>query len=325
MRFTTRSTRVEHLQACLRLLSDRHLYADRELEALVRFWSEMLTSGCARSGIALDSSEDEIVAFSFGIFLSDHDASHIHLGRRPYLGRRFFDAWMQGDRFCLRDGEIGQYNAASGVNVVTIHSGYRAFTSMEEYADLRMSLVDVFIREHIGLHIRSFAHELYGEYKEAVHASGLRIHEYDAQILAQSYGESTHSPPYLTMLCRDDAAGQRGNYLSDTMAFGFSPPRFFFNTTQRELLRVVKEDYADIRVTQKLHLSQAAVKKRWATIYESIDAVDPALLGKKDDIQFGRRGEEYRRKVIAYVRDHPEELHPYARSPVSKLDTTETH
>lgn len=310
MKYTTRVLRAQHLPGCLPLLADRHLYDDAERELLLRFWKELLLEGRSYGGLSFrgDGDGEEILAFSISVFISDEMAEYIHCAREPHVGRRFFQAWLRGVPLFLNDREIGLANGGSGVNVLTIHNGYRRYASMTEYADLRMSLVEVFIREHLGLHIRSFAHELYGEYRETVLAGGLRIREYDDIAVAETPPELR---PFMTMLSRHGAADQRGNYLSDSVAFGFAVPRFGFSAVQRQLLRAARERDADEYTAAMLHLSLPAIKKRWSSIYERIERVDPGFLGKVDDRTSGRRGQEYRRKVMAYVRDHPEELHPY--------------
>jgi len=299
------------LEACRKLLSDRHLYTEDELDSLLRFWAELMTSGCAYSGVALDSSEDVIIAFSISVFVSNELTTKIHSGTFPYIGRTMFTSWRQGIKLYLLDRQIGECNASDGVNVLTIHSGYRPFDSISEYADLRMSLVDVFVREHLGLHMRSFTHELFGEYQEAIRAGGLRVHEYDPDAHSEIRKDVSGRKPFLTSLCRNGAADQRGNYLSDTMAFAFTTPRFSFSLGQRQLLRVALENDSDNHIAARLHLSLPAIKKRWASIYETIEQIEPGLLGEEGDRTVGRRGQERRRKVIAYLRDCPEELHAY--------------
>jgi hypothetical protein len=317
MRFKTRSTRRSDLDACRQLLSDRHLYDDEDQELLIRFWSELLAGGCAYSGLATDTSEHSIIAFSISVFVSNELAEHLQSAASPYIGRSMFHAWKRKQHMHLLDRQIGECNASDGVNVVTIHSGYRPFASMAEYADLRISLVDVFIREHIGLHMRSFTHELYGEYQDAIRAGGLRLEEYDLSRHPEIQADISGRLPFLTTLCRSGAEDQRGNYLSDMMAFAFTVPKFFFSLPQRQLLRVALENDEDEHIASRLYLSLPAIKKRWSTVYETIEKTEPNFLGNVSERLLGRRGQERRRKVLAYIRDCPEELHPYTRAVTS--------
>jgi hypothetical protein len=53
------------------------------------------------------------------------------------------------------------------------------------------------------------------------------------------------------------------------------------------------------------------VKARWRTIYDRVGEVASDLLPvAADDGASGRRGPEKRRRLLEYLRQHPEELRP---------------
>lgn len=97
-------------------------------------------------------------------------------------------------------------------------------------------------------------------------------------------------------------------------AFDHYPPRFRLSASQRRLLWLALFDDSDDALGGRMGLSVHALKKLWRGIYERIEDVAPGFFGDEagpadDD---GKRGPEKRRQVLAYVRQRPEELRPWA-------------
>ena len=63
-----------------------------------------------------------------------------------------------------------------------------------------------------------------------------------------------------------------------------------------------------------LDVALPTVKKTWLSIYGRVDDHIPELVAGPDPsgLTDGRRGREKRRGVLAYLRNHPEELRPVA-------------
>ena len=85
------------------------------------------------------------------------------------------------------------------------------------------------------------------------------------------------------------------------------------------------DDFSDGEIAERLNISPHTVNMRWRTIYNRIDA-HPELAAavlRPDEGRNGNgaNGHHKRRRVVAFVRAHPEELRPYddssARSPPS--------
>ncbi len=89
------------------------------------------------------------------------------------------------------------------------------------------------------------------------------------------------------------------------------PPRFGFTGRQQQLLclSLRLQDSADNHLAEALGVSVSAVKNWWQLIYERVAEVDADLLPLADVDR--ARGPEKRRRLMQYVRDHPEELRPY--------------
>ena len=63
--------------------------------------------------------------------------------------------------------------------------------------------------------------------------------------------------------------------------------------------------------------SLPAIKKMWISIYRRVEDCLPELIPDplRSDIPATGRGREKRRHLLAYLREHPEELRPVSRVP----------
>lgn len=86
------------------------------------------------------------------------------------------------------------------------------------------------------------------------------------------------------------------------MLFGqYTPPRCGFSANEQLILMLALDGKTDEAIACALNASVATVKKRFRIIYEKF--------GLGGD---GARGAETRRHLLNSVREHPEELRPYA-------------
>jgi hypothetical protein len=65
-------------------------------------------------------------------------------------------------------------------------------------------------------------------------------------------------------------------------------------------------------LSHQLDVSLSAVKKTWASIYLRSLSRRPSDVKIEFDGTDGDRGKEKKQKLLAYLREHPEELRPYS-------------
>lgn len=94
--------------------------------------------------------------------------------------------------------------------------------------------------------------------------------------------------------------------------FGHRPPRCGFTRAEKQVLARAAEGSTDAQIARQLGITSAAVSLRWRSIYTRIsDRASSALHEDKPASGNRGRGHEKRRRVIAFVNDHPEEMRPY--------------
>jgi hypothetical protein len=104
---------------------------------------------------------------------------------------------------------------------------------------------------------------------------------------------------------------KREGTLAAKVFHGHSNPRFGFRSGEREILQAALKGETDAGTARLLGLSLAAVKKRWQGLFNRVEGVDPDLLAEvsteKSPPLEGRGGQHRRRRLLHYLRDHPEE------------------
>jgi len=118
--------------------------------------------------------------------------------------------------------------------------------------------------------------------------------------------------PCLVGLSKEEALAHPGCNIAGL--FVYTAPRFHFSRSERVLLQHALMGETCEKVAASLFLSPWTVKKRWHAIYDRVADIDSELL--PPPIAYGARpssrGAERRRHLLNYLRQHLEELRPYA-------------
>ena len=123
--------------------------------------------------------------------------------------------------------------------------------------------------------------------------------------------ESMFRQPHMLEATREKAAEQPGSWAS--LFFAYQKPVIGFTRSEQRLLSVALRGGTDQELSDQLGISLSAVKKMWAAIYFRVQSHKPFDLRLELDERIdGDRGKEKRRKLLAYLREHPEELKPYS-------------
>jgi hypothetical protein len=105
-----------------------------------------------------------------------------------------------------------------------------------------------------------------------------------------------------------------GSWVGSLFAYG--PPQIGFSGgEQRLLLSAIGTNGTDEELSENLGISLFAVKKSWRSIYNQVAAIMPELVPSSplSDAQIQGRGKQKKQRLLAYLREHPEELCPFAR------------
>lgn len=126
--------------------------------------------------------------------------------------------------------------------------------------------------------------------------------------------ESFVASPYIVGITRELAFVRPGSWMSTL--FDYCPPGFGLSRGEQQLLltALASSGGTDQDLAAVLRLSVPTVKKMWGSAYRRVNACDPDLIPDSTQAESGThdRGREKKRSLLAYVREHPEELRLYS-------------
>jgi hypothetical protein len=204
---------------------------------------------------------------------------------------------------------VARANAGNGLNLVTLHHGWAETTADgarrltdDKLRTIREKKTESFIAFHAGYNIRS----MMAETTDATDVT--RIQGVGVRLLtdfADYWAEHPHGPcppggkSFLVGLTREEAGeGCRVRPVFQKP----DQPRFCFSASQRAVLFLALHFWADEEIANDLETTLSAVHNRKA-MYERVTKVDE---------YFFADGKEKKVQLLSYLRDHPEELRPFA-------------
>lgn len=292
-------------------MRDQYVYDEEAICSLLRLWRETLEGRSGTSAVVEDTDRLErsrIVAWGLSVFVSDSFMIDVKTRLPPYVGLHLLRRWSDGHSPILTLSEIRRANEGDGLNILALHHGWLENTAPDQVIAAQQKLAESFNAYHAGYKVKEFLHEVYG-------AESVRHYRNIGVLLRKEYADQpTPTPPpppgrepRLVGITREEALSRPG-----TLAMGiflYAPPRFGFTNGERDLLQQALDGRTDEELAQVLHVSLATVKKRWEAVYDRVaDVVESLTL--PTNVTIGRRGAEKRRRLLAYLREHPEELRP---------------
>lgn len=150
--------------------------------------------------------------------------------------------------------------------------------------------------------------------RQAQHAGFKIWSDYQEYFHANPPVPPDESRQYLLGITREEAEDIEGSLISHY--FAYRPRRFAFTADERSVVQYALIGDTEAATAAAIDESVSRVKYLWRIIYEKVDDIEPALFAslKCQNAPADHRGAEKRRLLLAYLRDHPEEL----RKPRSK-------
>lgn len=258
------------------------------------------------------SGPQSMAAFGMSVFVSDAFIERYLAAPRPHLAARIYEEIAAGRSPLLDPEAVRQANAGAGLNLVMLHYcqhdwDFAKPKTMEvlfaSHASVRLA--------HEGYRVRRVFEEAFAEQRQLLSSGGLLLKSDFADAYGPDRPERLRS--WLYGLYREDV---QHDLPGPTVSFLFhqNRPRFGLSPAeQRVLLRAIVEENTDQEIADELGVSADAIKQVWRRVYERVTEVEPQILGSGSEPEL-TRGNEKRRRVLAYLRAHLEELRPWPRA-----------
>ena len=263
------------------------------------------------------SSRQPVLA-GFGLtgFLHESYAAKYLAAPFPYLELDLLDRAREsgGSGQFLDLDDVAQANAREGLTAVPLLWLQRSNDPISpETENLQLANQQSFMRVHSGYRLKRIIKETTADRAKAYRAGGFREH-YRIPVgtpLSLSNGTLRQERVVFEAKRSDFVGALPGSFISHL--FIYHPPRCGFTRFERQVLERAAGNLTDGEIAKELGISPGAVALRWRSIYTRFATQASAWFDAETNSGSGAsRGREKRRRVISFVRDHPEELRPYS-------------
>jgi len=266
--------------------------------------SEQLRGGCVEE--AGTAGAWEVSATGASVFISDSVADAYLAEPTPFFAAQLMARVLAGEPdVVLNVREIARGNATTGLNLFVL--GFTHRYGADEPPILRPMLaraIEHFVYAHRGYRLRRMLREDPYPIADVLVASGMTVaHDFadiGRKVLVAEPGAATQIFPSSTV----------------SMLFNYSTPQVLYSNAERRLLDLAVDGLTDGEIAAELDVSANTIKQTWRSIYERTLRKVPLALGAAGQSSLdGVRGQEKRRHLLTYLRDHPQELRPHPATP----------
>jgi len=242
-----------------------------------------------------------IVGCGMGVFVTGAFADREIRDPQPGLNSRIIAGVAAEEPILLSRAEIGAGNAGEGLDFVNMYGTWRdGIMNPDQLAEVHALLGTSFVEHFAGYRFNRVLKETIGDSRIALaRATGTY------RLLA----EFPESESALAVVTRESAL--TAPYSAAATIYRYRPPVLRLRPAEQELLAAALSGKTDAELSADLGLSLEATKKRWLSIFDRVDQFKREILTQTEADSDGR-GPQKRHRVVAYIRNHPEELRPFS-------------
>ena len=300
--FTWRKTTEQDLAACLEVQL-AHLGDQLTGPEIARnVWREILSHPAMVTAVFECEPPIEsrrIVGFGAAVFVRAEFAEAELVNPRPYINARVIESVHAGQPVLLTAGEIARANAGSGLDMANLcGSLLESILSPEERGQVQTLLSVSLATLLAGYRLN----RIFGQATDFEMRAML-----DSNLVREvaSYPELE-----LANYVATEQVASAQPFSIQVTIFQNREPLLRLSAADQELLSAALEGKTDAELVVSLHLTMPAVKARWRSIFARFARLKPEVAPEFQGE--GSRGPQKRHRVLAYLREHPEELRPFA-------------
>jgi hypothetical protein len=315
----------EDVRECVEIIAKNPVISARygsAISDLPAAWLRMLSSGAGDGWVfhAEECQRAPICMVGVSVIVNDDFVRELktppHFWPGPELTKRI----LRGDFPVLTEKQLRDANSRGGLNLI-VWEGC-AHKDFERDPELYRCVMEAFVQVHRGFlwkEVINAPEESADRLRWTLKTGGLL---WDAA--ADRYVDSLNgnaeeivSKPHVTGVTRKELL-ERPWFAEASWVgrlFDYHPPLLSFNRSEQRVLISALTGATDEQLSTTLGVSIPAIKKTWASIYHRVADHLPELVRdvSQSDVGGAPRGREKRRELLAYLREHPEELRPVTR------------
>ena len=314
-----RLARPDDIATCVQFIADHPVLGPRygsAIEHMGTVWRRFLGSDALFSIVSEETgpgTATRLIGSYIAGFISDDFAMELATPPLKWIGPELVSRCIHGPVPILTDAEVRHANSTRGMNILVWPTAPRA--DFENLPELIQGGQALFFEAYRGFNIKRLqvqaSHPV--EMAVAVNSGGWCLRDGDAvhfRTLEQP-AEVAVLQPHMLEVTKEMAARQPGTWVS--LLLTYRKPMIGFTRSEQRLLSAALQGGTDGELSDLLGISLSAVKKMWASSYLRVQSRTPFDVKiELDESVDGDRGKEKKRKLLAYLREHPEELKPYS-------------
>jgi len=311
--FSWRKTKVNDLAKCLQLHPNKNGAEIVGKARAAKAWQQLLEmSHATRSAVVEmhDKDRAEIVGFGFASFVKRSFAEDEVRNPRPGLNSRIIESIVRGKSVIATYAEVRDANTRGDLQQAVLENSWKdGSLTAAQVEEVRVLLGLAYGELFAGYHFS----RLFTEMVDALDLWNASGHQY-LQVTSRfeefrrANPETKWNSDRALLQVTADTMRDHPHSVAAGLFQRHLAPQFGFRQREQDLLELALESADDHSIANSLFLTLPAIKRRWATIFECVSSLRPDICPFDGD---GTRGVQKRQRILAYIRNHPEELRPF--------------
>jgi DNA-binding CsgD family transcriptional regulator len=288
-------------------------------------WHRLLAAdGFCAATVFEDTAGTAVTTIGVGVsvFVSDIFAREVKESPYFWIGPELAKRVVRGQPAVLSPREVLAANSGRGLNLLIWQASVRREDAQR--MEVWNALMTAGVEQHRGYLLK----EVFVAQAESIdHLLGLRhtggfLWDGSRGCYGDVPQDDLHDiirKPHVLGVTREIAQQRPLESITSMIGslFVYRPPQFGFSRSEQRLLLAALHGGTDRELSDALGISLATVKKTWRSIYDRVATRSPDLIPSTSatdgDEAMPERGREKKHPLIAYLRQHPEELRPVSR------------
>jgi hypothetical protein len=278
----------------------------------LKAWRELLEMDHATRSAVVEvrtNGRTEIVGFGFGSFAKNDFAESEIRDPRPGLNARIIESVVVGKSVIATYREVRDANTRGDLQMAVLETSWKTSLLPAQVLEVRAALGLACLELFAGYRFSRIFFELVDALDVSQSERGMdefRVVDRFENFRYQN-PKTKWNPERMLLDVTADSIRAYPHSIGARF-FMHRTPQFGFTQGEQDLLELALEGSDDAAMAKSLFVTVAAIKRRWATIFERVGRVRPDLCPLEAE---GTRGAQKRQRVLTYVRNHSEELRPF--------------
>jgi hypothetical protein len=317
-----RPMQPKDVAGCAEVIASHPVIAPRYgplIKDLGRAWLQLLDSEAMTTAVfeEVEKGRVNLAGVGVGVFVRDGFVRELKARPQFWFGPELAKRILNGNSPVLSGREVREANSGEGLNELVWETLPRQ--TFAHRTELYHLMGGAYIEIHRGFRLKEMITsqaESPQRLQWALDAGGLywdpKAARYEKTL--KKGVEKIARDPHIVGITRELEFGRPGSWVGSL--FDYHPPRFWFSASEQRLLihSIADRTGTNTVLAKELGVSLPTVKKMWLSIYDRVTEHAPELMaGDDESAAEGKRGKEKRRRLLAYLENHAEELRPVLR------------